>query len=460
LLQQAKATQDISLLEEEQAEEFNSNDEWDVINLSGKLIAVHTAALDDKVQAMDLLRTYAIQLKGDFFPYVKEIIETIGIPALDFYLHDGVRGSAALTLASLLRCSVDATGSSSNETLGFWSQYSSKLVEVLTNEPVPELLVAYYTALVESINVLGKGSLSPIQMTSLATSINSNLTEIYQRIKDRENEDDEYTEDVEENEDEYTDEELLDEINKAIAAIFKASKSSFLEAFQILAPTIGTFINDENTNVKLCGLCVVCDILEHCGPDSIVYKDMFVQVLGESITSSYAGIRQAAAYSVGVAAQYGGETYRDFCVPCLEPMFKMASVPDARAEENVHATENFVASIAKVCHAFGNTIANLDAIIGQWIGLLPIVQDETVAPFAYTFLSQLIQNDHASIGAQVPKVVESVILALSHASIAGHTADTVVAATKQLLSQMPHDDAMALLNKNPAEFEIARKWFV
>jgi hypothetical protein len=460
LLQQAKATQDISLLEEEQAEEFNSNDEWDVINLSGKLIAVHTAALDDKVQAMDLLRTYAIQLKGDFFPYVKEIIETIGIPALDFYLHDGVRGSAALTLASLLRCSVDATGSSSNETLGFWAQYSTKLVEVLTNEPVPELLVAYYTALVESINVLGKGSLSPIQMTSLATSINSNLTEIYQRIKDRENEDDEYTEDVEENEDEYTDEELLDEINKAIAAIFKVSKSSFLEAFQILAPTIGTFINDENTNIKLCGLCVVCDILEHCGSDSIGYKDMFVQVIGESITSPHAGIRQAAAYSVGVAAQYGGETYRDLCVPCLEPMFKMASVPDARAEENVHATENFVASIAKVCHAFGNTIPNLDAIISQWIGLLPIVQDETVAPFAYTFLSQLIQNEHSSISAQVPKVVESVILALSHASIAGQTAERVVAATKQLLSQMSPDDAMALLNKNPGEFEIARKWFV
>ncbi|KAK6459469.1 Karyopherin functions in nuclear transport of protein [Scheffersomyces xylosifermentans] len=459
LLAAAKATQDISLLEEDQAEEFNANEEWDVINLSGKLIAVHTAALDDKVAAMDLLRTYAIQLKGDFFPWVKEIVQDVGIPALDFYLHDGVRGSAALTLASLLRCSVYATGNTSEATLELWSQISNKLVEVLTNEPVPELLVAYYTALVESVNVLGANSLSANQLESLAKSINSNLVEIYERIKARDNEDDEYTEDIEEDEDEYTDEELLDEINKAISAIFKNSKSNFLPAFQQLVPTIASFINDDNTNIKLCGLCVVCDVLEHSGSDSVLFKDMFLNVVGESITSAHAGIRQAASYSVGVAAQYGGEAYTEFCLACLEPMFKMASVPDARADENVHATENSVAAIAKVCHRFSTSVQNLDAIIDQWIGLLPIVQDETAAPFAYTFLSELIQNNHPSVQSQIPKVVDSVIQALAHASIAGNTAERVVASTRQLLSSIPQSEAMALLQKNNSDIDVVQKWF-
>jgi hypothetical protein len=459
LLVAAKATQDISLLEEEQAEEFNSNEEWDVINLSGKHIAVHTAALDDKVSAMDLLRTYAIQLKADFFPWVKEIIQDIGIPALDFYLHDGVRGSAALTLASLLRCSVLATGNSSNETLGFWSQISNKLVEVLNNEPVPELLVAYYTSLVESVNVLGPNSLSTNQLDSLAKSINSNLVEIYERIKARDNEDDEYTEDVEEDADEYTDEELLDEINKAISAIFKNAKSNFLPAFQALAPTIASFINDENTNIKLCGLCVVCDILEHCGPESMVYKDMFTNVVGESITSAHAGIRQAASYSVGVAAQHGSDNYAEFCLACLEPMFKMASVPDARAEENIHATENSVAAIAKVCHRFASAVPNLDAVLEQWIGLLPIIQDESAAPFAYTFLSELIQNQSSAVNNQIPKVIESIIQSLAHASISGNTAERVVATARQLLGSMPQAEAMALLQKNPSELDVVQKWF-
>ncbi|KAG7666219.1 PSE1 [[Candida] subhashii] len=459
LLAAAKATQDISLLEEEQAEEYNANEEWDVINLSGKLIAVHTAALDDKVAAIDLLRTYAIQLKGDFFPWVKEIVEEIAIPGLDFYLHDGVRGSAALTLASLLKCSVAATGNNSPDTLMFWSKTSEKLIEVLTSEPVPELLVAYYTSLVECISVLSPNSLSSMQLDSLAKSINSNLVEIYERIKARDTEDDEYTEDVEEDEEEYTDEELLDEINKAISSIFKNTKSNFLPAFQLLAPTIATFINDENTNVKLCGLCVVCDILEHCGPSSVIYKDMFINVVSESITSSHAGIRQASSYAVGVAAEYGGDNYREFCLKCLEPMFKMASVPDARADENIHATENSVSSVAKVCRVFSSSIPNLNAIIEQWITLLPIVQDETAAPYAYIFLSELIDNQHPAIRNQIPKVVDSVIQALAHASIGGEIVERIVGSTRSLLGSIPHSEAIALLQKNHSDLDIVQKYF-
>lgn len=459
LLNAAKATQDISLLEEDEAEEYNTNDEWDVINLSGRLIAVHTAALDDKVSAMDLLRTYAIQLKGDFYPWVKEIVQDIGIPALDFYLHDGVRASAALTLASLLKCSVVATGNNSNETLQIWSQISNKLVDVLTNEPVPELLVAYYTSLVESIGVLGANSLSQTQLESLAKSINSNLTEIYERIKARDNEDDEYTEEVDDEEDEYTDEELLDEINKAISAIFKNSKTNFLPAFQILVPTIASFINDENTNIKLCGLCTVCDILEHCGTDSVVYKDMFINVVGESLTSSHASIRQAASYAVGMAAQHGGNAYGEFCLACLGPIFKMASVPDARADDNIHATENSISTLAKIFHSFGSSIPNLDTLIQQWIDLLPVVQDEEAAPFAYSFLCHLIQNQHPSVTSQVPKVVDAVIQALSHASISGNTAERTAAATRQLLGNIPQTEAVALLQKYPAELLVIQKWF-
>lgn len=460
LLQQARATQDISLLEEDELEEFESKDEWDVINLSGKLIAVHTAALDDKVSAMDLLRTYAIQLKGDFMPYVKEIVQEIGIPGLDFYLHDGVRASAALTLAALLRCSVYNSGVNSTDTLELWSQISNKLLDVLTNEPVPELLVAYYTALIECITTLGANSLPVSQLEPLSVCINTNLHEIYTRIKSRDNEDDEYTEDVEEEEDEYTDEELLDEINKAITAIFKTSGTAFLSVFGNLAPTIATFLNDDNTSIKLCGLCVVCDMLEHTGAESVAFREMFVNVVGESLTSSHAGIRQAAFYAVGMAAQHGGPSYSDFCLACLEPMFKMTQVPDARAEENIAATENAVGAIAKICHSYGSNIPLLDAVLQQWVGLLPVVQDDEVAPFAYTFLGELMKNQHPSVTSEVPRAVDAVIQALTHASIAGNTAVNIVASTKQLLASIPHADAIAILGKYPADVQVViQKWF-
>ena len=135
----------------------------------------------------------------------------------------------------------------------------NKLSELLCSEPVPELLIAYYTTLVESINVLAPNAVSGTQLQALSKAVNANMIEIYNRIKERDDAEDEYTEDVEEDEEEYTDEELLDEINKVIAVVLKNVKSNFLETLQILGPTISSFINDENTTVKFvdCPLSVI-----------------------------------------------------------------------------------------------------------------------------------------------------------------------------------------------------------
>ena len=105
------------------------------------------------------------------------------------------------------------------------------MVDALTNDPVPELLVAYYTAISDCLASLAPSALSPEQMLALAGAIKTNLTEIYERIKHRETEDDEYQEDVGDDDEDYTDEELLDEIAKHIAAIFRNSKSGFLPEF-------------------------------------------------------------------------------------------------------------------------------------------------------------------------------------------------------------------------------------
>ena len=145
-----------------------------------------------------------------------------------------MRGSAALTLASLLDVAA-ATGNNSTEALTLWSKICNKLSELLCSEPVPELLIAYYTTLVESINVLAPNAVSGTQLQALSKAVNANMIEIYNRIKERDNAEDEYTEDVEEDEEEYTDEELLDEINKVIAVVLKNVKSNFLETLQILA---------------------------------------------------------------------------------------------------------------------------------------------------------------------------------------------------------------------------------
>ncbi|OBA23195.1 ARM repeat-containing protein [Metschnikowia bicuspidata var. bicuspidata NRRL YB-4993] len=456
LMLAAKAAQDISLLEEEEAEEFNTNEEWDVINIAGKLIAVHTAALDEKAAAMDLLRIYATQLKGHFFPWVKEIVQEIALPALDFYLHDGVRGSAALTLAALLRSTIHATSSNSVETLTIWAQMCEKLVDALVNDPVPELLVAYYTAITDCLQALEPSSLSAEQMQSISAAIKKNLTEIYERIKLRESDDDEYQEEVADEDEDYTDEELLDEINKVISAIFKNAKSLFLPEFQLsLAGLVSTFISDENSHIKLCGLCIICDVLEHAGPE-FNQLDYLRYIAVDCLTSSQASIRQAAAYAMGVAAQYGGNNYMEICVQTLPNLFKIATFPDARAEENINATENCIAAIPKICANFSASIADLDKVLHEWISLLPIVQDDEAAAFAYGFLADLIENQHAAVMGQIPKVVDSVLEAINHRAISGAVAEKVVPRVRALLGTLPQDKAMSMVQKYSASPEVTK----
>ncbi|PVH18353.1 uncharacterized protein CXQ87_001277 [Candidozyma duobushaemuli] len=270
LLQTAKAAQDVSFLEEDEAEEFNNSEEWDVINLSGKLIAVHTAALDDK---------------EDFFPWVGEIAQEIAIPALDFYLHDGVRASSSLLLASLFKSVVYATGARSQETSSMWAQICVKLSEVLRTEPVPELLMAYYTSLVECMETLDPEILTTAHLEFLAEAVHANLTEIYERIKNRDGEGDQFTEDVDDSEEEITDEELLDELNRVITCLFKIGGTKFAPFYEkLLAPLVSSFIVDDNSSIKLCGLSVVCDIFKYFSeyPDSSNYLKY---IIAEGLTS-------------------------------------------------------------------------------------------------------------------------------------------------------------------------------
>lgn len=457
LLSSAKAAQDISLLEEDQAEEFSNNDEWDVINLSGKLIAVHTAALDEKVSALDLIRIYATQLGGDFLPWAGEIVDEIAIPALDFYLHDGVRASAALTLAALFKCTVLATSLALPQTLETWAKISGKLIDALENEPVPELLVAYYTALVECITFLGSTSMSDAQMKALSRSISFNLEEIYSRLKQRDNQDDEFTEDIE-NDDEYTDEELLDEINRFFTVILRAEKTRFLPFFEAhFASLLTTLIADDNTSIKICGLGIFCDLLANCG-ETYDGSQILAYVISDCLTASQTNVRQAAAYSISVAAQSAVGNYERFCLESLPTLLQVASFPDSRAEENITTTENCVASIASIFRVFGRSIPESQKVLEQWVALLPVLHDKEAAGVSYLFLSDLIQNQHPTVISSIPKVVESIIVALNAESVPDNAAEQVVSSLKELLSSLPQDQAVNLV-KTYAEDRVLKKWF-
>lgn len=459
LVEAAKASQDISLLDEEEADEFNQNDDWDVIQLGGKHIAVHTALLDDKAAAIDLIAGYADILKGDFYPYTREITVEIALPALDFYLHDDVRRAAASALPSLLLSSKEATGQKSTNTLELWQLIADKLIKTIGNEPSPDIQYAYFSAFSDCVEIVGENALSAQQLKSFTACTDGTLKEIYQRVKDREGED-EYNEEVDDEEGDYTDEELCDEINKVLSVVIKSNKVSFLEHFRSMVPTVASFINDENVILKLFGLCVAADLIEYTGEHSSAFAELFLQPIHDSLHHSESSIRQAAAYAVGVAAQCAPNSYAEFSISCMEPLFAITQLADARSEQTITSTENACTAISKILMAFNSRVPNFDALVDNWIKTLPVLKDTEAAPFAYRFLSQLIESGHQSVQSNARAVIDSVVQALTYNSIGGKNAEAVAASTKKLLGQLPQSEAMALLQGYPVETQqVIQKWF-
>lgn len=462
LLEQAKATQDISIVDEDQLDEINQNEDYEVIQLSGKHIAVHTSVLDDKAAAIEILKLYSDVLDDSFAPYIPEIANEIVIPGLDFYLHDGVRGTCAVTMPSLLKSYIDSTGSSqSNEVFALWKSMFDKLATQLNTDPAIELYFAYYYAVSKGLELMGPQSLDDTQLSNIADAINTNLSEIYDRISAHEDGDDDYNEEVSDYDDDCSDDDLLEEVSKGISSIFQNCGPRFIPAFMKLAPIIDKFLKEENPILRRVGITAICDLVKHGETESFKLHDLFFNAVGESLTSSDSKVREAAAKCVGLCAQSpSAAEYASFCLACIPSITQMSTIPDARAPDNIDATEYMCSTIAILIQCYGNQINNLNELINTWISLLPVCQNVEAAESAYTFLTKLIHQQHPVINAKISVVVDSVIQALIFASISDETALNASNAVKTLLASLPQEQSMAMISGYSNETKaIISKWF-
>lgn len=84
------------------------------------------------------------------------------------------------------------------------------------------------------------------------------------------------------------------------------------------------------------GLCIFDDVIEHCSPASFKYAEYFLRPMLQYVCDSSPEVRQAAAYGLGVMAQYGGDNYRPFCtgtdvylVTCMSFQVSLLFLPHA-----------------------------------------------------------------------------------------------------------------------------------
>lgn len=134
----------------------------------------------------------------------------------------------------------------------------------------------------------------------------------------------------------------------------------------------------------------------------------------QHLADSHWEVRQAAAYGVGVLAQFGGPGYASVCAglscscialeenidltvalvcssEALPYLVKMVQAPDARNMENLSATENAISAVAKICK-FNPSSVRCEEVLPHWLSWLPVWDDEEEAVHIYGFLCDLIEG--------------------------------------------------------------------
>jgi hypothetical protein len=397
LLELASAKADIQLLEEDDhIEQIQQEEGWELVPLKGKMIGIRTSTMEDKRMAIELLVVYAQVLEGSFSPYVAEIMDKIALPGLAFFFYDPVRYTSAKLVPQLLSSYKKAYGPQSNELVGLWTVTVDKLLEVLKGEPAIDTLAEMYQCFYESVEVLGKGSLTLSHMTKFIDSVHMAVEDYKDRVSQREEDKQGATADDVEDDAEETllaieeDQTLLADMNKAFHSIFKNHGSAFLPQWERLMGTYESFLVSNDPMQRQWGLCIVDDVLEYCGPESNRYANYITQPLVNGCRDESPAIRQAAAYGIGVAAHRGGPAWAQFLGGTMPCLFQVTQVPNARSDDNVYATENACAAIAKVLHHNASHVQDVQAVITQWIDTLPVTNDEEAAPYAYAYLAELI----------------------------------------------------------------------
>jgi hypothetical protein len=399
LMELASAKADIQLLDDDdQVEQIQQEEGWELVPLKGKVIGIKTSTLDDKHMAIELLVVYAQVLEGSFAQYVPKVMEDIALPGLAFFFHDPVRVVAAKCVPQLLNSYKKAFGNPSNELQALWNGTIEKVLEVLSAEPAVDTLAEMYQCFYESIEVMGKNCLTPQLMSMFIDSASSALEGYKDRVAIREQDKVEAPPEEGEEESEETlfaiedDQTLLSDMNKAFHCIFKNHGTDFLPSWERLHATYNEFLKSSDATQRQWGLCIMDDVLEFCGEQSWNYHAYIMDPLIAGCRDPAPANRQAAAYGIGVAAHKGGAQWSQFLGAAVELLFAITQVPQARGDDDVYATENACAALAKILHYNAGNIPNIQQVITQWIDTLPIINDEEAAPYAYAYLTQLIEQ--------------------------------------------------------------------
>ncbi|XP_046887007.1 importin-5 [Hypomesus transpacificus] len=409
LMKTASIKPEVALLDTQDMENMSEDDGWEFVNLGDQQsFGIKTAGLEEKATACQMLVCYAKELKEGFVEYTEQVVKLM-VPLLKFYFHDGVRVAAAESMPLLLEC---ARVRGPEYLTQMWHFMCDALIKSIGTEPDSDVLSEIMHSFAKCIELMGDGCLNNEHFEELGGILKGKLEEHFknQELRHAKRQDEDYDEQVEEtlqDEDE-NDVYILTKVSDILHSVFSSYKEKVLPWFEQLLQLIVNLICPSRPWAdRQWGLCIFDDVVEHCSPSSFKYAEYFLRPMLQSLCDTSPEVRQAAAYGVGVMAQYGGESYRPFCTEAIPLLVGVIQAADSKAKENVNATENCISAVGKVMR-YRPECANVNEILPHWLSWLPLNEDKEEAVHTFDFLCDLIESNNPIVlgpdNANLPKI--------------------------------------------------------
>ncbi|KAJ2763506.1 importin subunit beta-3, partial [Coemansia nantahalensis] len=280
LLTAASQQPDLAVLDPDEDPEssYSAEDGWEFANVGGQQVGIRTTLLEEKCDAVELLGTYARDLGAAFLPHAAETLELL-VPLFRFFFHEGVREAAAAAVPHVLVAL--KSGGDDAGVRQAWGPMCDRYTVALVLEEDDSFALQLYASFSEALAVVGEGAMTDEQMHAFVTACYTQMNKYHGRMKEREaaraaNEVDE------DDEDQMAEEEALeglavDEVAKALHAIFRTHGAAFAPMFREMLPLAHKYLGERDPAARQWAICVFDDLVEFTGPASAPYASGFLE---------------------------------------------------------------------------------------------------------------------------------------------------------------------------------------
>uniref|UniRef100_A0A671T1C8 Importin-5-like n=1 Tax=Sinocyclocheilus anshuiensis TaxID=1608454 RepID=A0A671T1C8_9TELE len=430
LMKTASIKPEVALLDTQDMENMSEDDGWEFVNLGDQQsFGIKTAGLEEKATACQMLVCYAKELKEGFVEYTEQVVKLM-VPLLKFYFHDDILQETTISyhLYSSMPLLLECARVRGPEYLSqMWHFMCDALIKSIGNEPDSDVLSEIMHSFAKCIELMGDGCLNNEHFEELGGILKGKLEEHFknQEVRQAKRQDEDYDEQVEETlqDEDDNDVYILTKVSDILHSIFSSYREKVLPWFEQLLQLIVNLICPHRPWAdRQWGLCIFDDVIEHCSPSSFKYAEYFLRPTMQSLCDTSPEVRQAAAYGIGVMAQFGGENYRPAFTEAVPLLVGVIQSPDSRAKENVNATENCISAVAKVMKYCPECI-NVNEILPHWLSWLPLNEDKEEAVHTFSYLCDLIESNNPTVlgpdNTNLPKIFIIIADSVANESIKG-----------------------------------------